>query len=168
MKCSTIVAVADDPFYSLDTNHRLGVRREGGRFPAAVRRLHLWLPPLLYMFLIFYFSSESDPLPELTTRVWDKLLHTAEYGGLGFLMCRAFIGEGISGIRAALVAVVVSSLYGATDEWHQAFVPLRSADILDWLTDSVGSTMGAALYVVTAIVLSGWRAIRAHRSLGVS
>ena len=121
-----------------------------------MRRLHLWLPPLLYMFLIFHFSSESDPLPELTTRVWDKLLHAAEYGGLGLLICRAFVGEGISGIRAALAAIAVSSAYGATDEWHQAFVPLRSADVLDWLTDGAGSTIGAALYVVTAMVSSGW------------
>jgi VanZ family protein len=113
-----------------------------------MRRLHLWLPPLLYMLLIFHFSSESNPVPELTAHVWDKLLHTAEYGGLGFLMYRAILGEGMGGIRAVLAAVVLSSVYGATDEWHQAFVPLRIPDVLDWLADTVGSTIGVALYVV--------------------
>jgi hypothetical protein len=58
-----------------------------------VRRLLLWLPPLLYMALIFYLSSQSNPLPSLTTRIWDKGLHTVEYGVLGLLVCRAALGE---------------------------------------------------------------------------
>jgi VanZ family protein len=112
-----------------------------------IRRLHLWLPPLVYAFLIFHFSSESNPLPALTAHVWDKLLHVVEYAGLAFLVARACVGEGITTVRAALVALVLSSLYGAIDEWHQAFVPLRTPDVLDWLADTLGSTLGGGLQV---------------------
>lgn len=96
------------------------------------------------MAVIFYLSSESHPLPELTARVWDKLLHTIEYGGLGLLLCRAFLGEGITRAKAALLAVLVASMYAASDEWHQSFVPFRSSDVLDWVADTIGSVLGAA------------------------
>jgi VanZ family protein len=117
---------------------------------AATRRAGLWLPPLVYVMAIYYLSSQSDPLPVLTANVWDKFLHAAEYGGLGILVCRALIGEGVGWIRAALIAVVVSSAYAATDEWHQSFVELRSADVQDWLTDNVGATIGAGSYAMIA------------------
>jgi VanZ family protein len=112
----------------------------------AAKRFGLWLPPLLYMVVIFHFSSESDPLPQLTANVWDKFLHTAEYGGLGVLVCRALIGERVAWLRAILLAIVVSGAYGATDEWHQSFVPRRSSDVRDWLTDNIGATLGAGCY----------------------
>ena len=43
------------------------------------------------------------------------------------------------------MAVVAASLYGASDEWHQAFVPLRSSDIHDWIGDTIGAAVGAAV-----------------------
>jgi VanZ family protein len=122
--------------------------------PRSLRqRLFLWAPPLAYMGLIFHFSSESDPLPALTTTVWDKALHFVEYGGLGVLLCRAFTGEGLGLIIAAISAVIVASLYGASDEWHQLFTPGRSSDVYDWLTDTIGGGLGAAAYLV-AVALS--------------
>lgn len=38
-----------------------------------------------------------------------------------------------------LLAVGFASLYGATDEVHQYFVPERSSDVLDWIADTVGA-----------------------------
>ena len=117
-----------------------------------LRRLHLWLPPLLYMAVIFYFSSQSKPLPEMTVHVWDKALHAVEYGVLAILVCRAFVGDGVNGARAALFAAIVACLYAASDEWHQSFVPMRSADVLDWIADTVGSILGAAVPVFAALL----------------
>ena len=48
------------------------------------------------MAVIFYLSSQPDPLPELTAAVWDKALHFLEYAGLAVLLVRAFRGEGIA------------------------------------------------------------------------
>jgi VanZ family protein len=109
-----------------------------------LRRLSSWLPPLVYMAVIFYISSLSHPFPEVTARVSDKVLHTIEYGVLAVLFMRALWREGVSWRDAALAAVVMTSLYGATDEYHQAFVPNRSSTISDWVADSIGATMGAS------------------------
>src|SRR5256885_12901003 len=108
-----------------------------------MRRVTLWLPPLVYMILIFHFSSEPSPIPEVTERIWDKLLHLTEYTGLAFLFCRALAGEGLGWLAAGAAALLLTSMYGATDEWHQAFVPLRNADIRDWLADTAGAALGA-------------------------
>lgn len=118
------------------------------------RRLWLWGPAVAYMAVIFFLSAQSNPLPELTEHVWDKLLHTTEYAGLAFLFVRAFRGEGTGWLMAALLAVVATSLYGASDEWHQAFVPLRSSDMHDWIGDTIGGALGAVAYTVMAGALA--------------
>ena len=110
------------------------------------RRVHLWLPPLIYMAVIFHFSSEPNPLPEITGRVWDKGLHVVEYAGLALLICRALIGEGVTLTNAALIAVVAASAYAASDEWHQAFTPMRSSDVRDWMADTIGAMLGAGSF----------------------
>jgi VanZ family protein len=115
----------------------------------SLRRLSLWLPPIAYMAFIFYLSSQTDPLPALTVRVWDKLLHLAEYGGLAFLIGRALTGEGSSLGVASVLAFLATSIYGASDEWHQLFTPGRSSDVYDWLADTLGGAFGVASYAVT-------------------
>ncbi len=103
-----------------------------------------WCAVAAYMGLIFYLSTQSNPLPELTSRVWDKLLHGVEYGTLGGLVLLALRASG-AGLRRALpLAVLVASLYGVTDELHQAFVPNRSCDVRDWIADTLGACAGAA------------------------
>ena len=116
------------------------------------RRLWFWAPPVAYMGLIFYFSSESNPLPTLTTTVWDKALHLVEYGGLGFLLCRAFSHEGMARNLATISAAIIASLYGASDEWHQLFVPGRNSDVYDWLTDTIGGGLGVAAYLLAVVI----------------
>jgi VanZ family protein len=108
----------------------------------------LWAPVVLYMAVIFYLSSESDPLPELTANVWDKALHFVEFAGLAVLLGRAVLGEGSSPGRAFLAAVVVASLYAASDEVHQIWVQGREPALRDWLAGSIGGMAGAGLYVV--------------------
>ena len=114
-------------------------------FELAWRRTMIWLPPLLYAAFIFRFSSESQPLPQLTASVWDKALHASEYAGLAFLLCRACRVEGASWPQALLFGLVLASVYAATDEWHQLFVPLRDANALDWLADTVGAAVGVTI-----------------------
>lgn len=107
----------------------------------------LWMPVLIYMALIFHFSSESEPLPAMTHLVWDKALHLTEYACLGLLLCRALRGEGLGRLASAIGALALASAYGASDEWHQAFVPLRDSEVRDWVADTLGGTVGSALYL---------------------
>jgi VanZ family protein len=112
----------------------------------SMRRASAWIPPILYMLAIFHFSSESQPLPQLTEHVWDKLLHLTEYAGLGALWCRAFRTEGLNWKTAIVLAGLLTAAYGASDEWHQSFVPLRDANILDWFADALGAIAGAVAF----------------------
>jgi VanZ family protein len=102
------------------------------------------------MAVIFHLSSESDPLPVLTQHVWDKALHCFEYGGLAFLLCRALLGEGLGWTAALPLALLVTSVYGASDEWHQLFTPGRTSDVVDWMADTFGAAVGLASYVLVA------------------
>ena len=106
------------------------------------------------MAVIFYLSSQPDPLPELTAAVWDKALHFLEYAGLAVLLARAFRGEGMARRHAFLAAVGVASLYAASDEIHQIWVPVRDAAVGDWLAGSLGAIGGAGLYLA-AVRLAG-------------
>lgn len=78
----------------------------------------------------------------------DKLAHFCVYGLLATLVRRA-----LSGPRAGLVAVLATSLFGVTDELHQAFVPGRSTEVADWVADTLGAALAVALY-------GGWRRYR--------
>ena len=128
--------------------------------PTVWTRLWLWVPPIVYMALIFKLSSQSEPLPELTEHVWDKLLHTIEYAGLAILWFSALAGEGLGLWGAAALTVLIVSAYGASDEWHQRFVPMRSADVYDWLTDTMAGAIGAAVSVAVSTLSRRRRRLR--------
>ena len=104
-----------------------------------------WLPVLLYCLIIFIQSSypSSQHIPDFD--YMDKLLHLAAYAVLGFLTFRAFMSfkNDFSTGAVILLSIVLASLYGASDEIHQHFVPYRSADLLDFLADCIGSIFGA-------------------------
>ena len=117
-----------------------------------MRRVWLWLPAALYMGLIFYLSSLANPLPVLTLHVWDKLLHATEYAALGLLLLRALKGEHLPWRTALLLALLLTSLYGASDEWHQSFVPGRDSEITDWYADTMGGGLGAVAGLLLAWV----------------
>lgn len=112
-----------------------------------MRRLGPWVPVVLYAGLVFWLSSQSRPLPFLPTEIWafDKLLHAVEYAVLGFLLARALGAAGLSPVRTFLAALLLASLYGASDELHQSFVPNRTCDPRDWAADTAGAAAGAAL-----------------------
>jgi VanZ family protein len=126
-----------------------------------LHRLWLWAPPIVYMAMIFHLSSESNPLPELTEHVWDKILHTIEYGALGALLCRACVGEGLPLAAAGVCALAATSLYGGSDEWHQLFTPGRSSDVRDWMADTSGGLLGILSYLLLRM-----RAALQRRSAG--
>lgn len=101
------------------------------------------------MILIFFSSAQSDPAPLLTENVWDKLLHGAGYGVLALLYVFALAHGRRSPLQIAVVAVVLTSAYAASDELHQRFTPGRNADVRDWFADTVGGTVAAAGFVVS-------------------
>lgn len=110
--------------------------------------LRYWAPVWAYAGLIFYLSSLSHPeqsLPSLFSGVSDKVLHGLEYAGLGGLCYRAFRWGSHERVapHALVLATLLASLYGLSDEIHQWFVPFRDSSWQDWVADSIGAAIGA-------------------------
>ena len=104
-----------------------------------------WLPPLLWAaFILILTSIPGSHLPVLPLRNIDKFVHLSIYGVLGWLTARAW-SNGSRIPATALAVVVLLSCFGALDEWHQQFIPLRSTDLLDWSADTIGATIGVVL-----------------------
>jgi len=77
-----------------------------------------------------------------------KLGHLSEYFILAVLLERAFDDQAGAEREKhrAFFAVLIATLYAISDEWHQSFVPSRTASAQDVLIDAVGALCGACLY----------------------
>ncbi len=117
--------------------------------------MRYWLPAIALGAIIFWQSCYATPdvLPGWPFQ--DKALHAGVYALLGALGVRAFntLKSWRGRSRLLVVAgVLLATLYGLSDEWHQSFVPTRSADAFDLLADFIGSVAGSWLYVRFQIV----------------
>ncbi|HEX7004215.1 MAG TPA: VanZ family protein [Trueperaceae bacterium] len=105
------------------------------------RRSLLWrLAPLAWMALVFILSNQPDIAEPFEIPDWlpaDKLVHAGLYAVLAALLYLAGLGP--------VASVVVTALYGVTDEIHQMFVPGRNPELLDLLADLVGAVAGVWL-----------------------
>ncbi len=104
-----------------------------------------WLPLYLYAGLIFYVSSVSKPLPDISIPYFDKFLHLIEYAVFGILAARAFRSSSreILYKNFKMLAVLAAVVYGASDEIHQLLVSCRFCDVFDLAADLAGGTIGA-------------------------
>lgn len=73
---------------------------------------------------------------------FDKVAHGSVFGLLATLVARA----GFRGNRRWW-AVLIVSLFGMLDEWHQSFTPGRSVEVADWVADTCGALLAVALYL---------------------
>jgi VanZ family protein len=106
------------------------------------------------MAIIFMLSAQSQP--PLPPQISDKQGHSVGYMGLAITVGRALAGGfGRSlGLESAGAAWAIAAAYGATDEWHQSFVPGRSSDVHDWYADAIGAGMGTVACWAWGIIRS--------------
>ncbi len=124
-----------------------------------------WLPVVFWMAFIFWMSTETfssentlswieivirSLVPEISTQGLDlihtvirKAGHVIEYFILGLLLFRTFRGGSISSWswRRSLYAVMIVALWAASDEFHQSFVPTRTASAVDVGIDIAGGIL---------------------------
>jgi VanZ family protein len=74
-----------------------------------------------------------------------KLAHFTEYLVLSVLLYRALRVDRRWSVRAAALALGIAGLYAVGDEFHQWFVPGRTAAASDCLIDVSGAAAGQGL-----------------------
>ncbi|MBI4009234.1 VanZ family protein [Candidatus Roizmanbacteria bacterium] len=108
------------------------------------RLFFYWLPPLLWMTVIFYLSSRLRTTVTgefLYDFLIFKALHMIEYAVLYFFLFRAFYSISKSQLtidKKLLVPIFLSIVYAISDELHQTFVPTREGKVRDVLIDTAG------------------------------
>jgi len=78
-----------------------------------------------------------------------KAAHMTEYAVLSVLIMLALIVDGLKGIRLPVISAIIATVFAATDEFHQRFVPGRYGCLRDVLIDAAGSIIGLMIaYVI--------------------
>jgi VanZ family protein len=108
--------------------------------------LYRWGPSLLVMVVIFTISSfPSTTIPDYGA--FDFLVkkgsHLLGYTLLGLAYCHAL---SVKGARQAILAWILAVLFAISDEFHQSFVPGRTAWGVDVLIDSSGALLGILIW----------------------
>ena len=139
------------------------------------RLFSAWIPPLVWVALIFIGSTDVlsaehtsrllVPLllwlkPDITGEaivqvhfLLRKCAHLTEYAILAILLRRALYRG--TNLRAKpwvffMAIWFVCGIFAASDEFHQSFVPSRTASLNDVLIDISGAFFGLALCLVVA------------------
>ena len=96
-----------------------------------------FLLPLLHSI----FRGASDSTLEILHAIIRKCAHFVEYFLLGLLLYRA-LRERQQGwqLKWAIWAAAIAAGYAAIDEFHQVFVPSRTASPWDALLDTAGAS----------------------------
>ena len=132
--------------------------------------LRYWVPVLVWLGLIFIGSTDLMSA-EHTSRIIGPILrwlhptislagiakvqfivrkaaHVSEYAVLSALIFRAFVRTVWVGrlMLSAAVVLLLCAAYAASDEFHQSFVPSRTASMRDVLIDIGGVILGMMIY----------------------
>ena len=108
----------------------------------ALRRIASWSSVIAWASIIFYMSSiPGSKIPGLIPA---EVAHFLEYLVLGVLLYLALRTD-MRPSTALALALVLASAYGVTDEFHQRFVVLRTPDVRDWVTDTLGALAGTVI-----------------------
>lgn len=120
------------------------------------------LPAPLIALAIFILSAQSTlPMPPTPFLSPDKVAHFIAFGTLAFALSLWFPLSRWKErpFQTALLVILLTSLYGASDEFHQYFVPGRDPSVGDWLADTLGA-LGAVLIVLRGTTRAGKRGVK--------
>lgn len=142
-----------------------------------------WLPAVMIMGIIFYFSSkpaetsgndslavvkyivniyenitgtehqDNEDLMEILDVIVRKGAHFCEYALLATAIAFHLYHIDQKGRQLFLLPIIISALYAASDEYHQTFIPGRSGQFSDVLLDSAGALVGSAFFYMLILFI---------------
>lgn len=128
-----------------------------------------WILSGVCMGLIFWFSSreagqsahQSEIILKIVRAIFGenafsdyiirKAAHFCEFALLAFLFNFALLYT--TGKKHIPLGIALTSLYAASDEFHQLFVLGRSCQANDWLLDTCGGAAGAIFFIVIFLII---------------
>ena len=102
-------------------------------------------------------QERQDAFAERIDHVVRKAAHFTEYAVLGVLLALMYRAYGHKGKRLFLLSAGTGSLYAATDEFHQLFVPGRSGEVRDVMIDTAGAAAGILLALAGTALWRRWK-----------
>lgn len=157
-----------------------------------IKKLILWILVISCMGTIFFFSSQEakdsdessigfitvflnffnvyEVFSETDIETLSKSLngivrtgaHFTIYAVLGLLLCMLFNEYNFKGSLTIIYAVISSFIYACSDEFHQSFVPGRSAQLSDILVDTLGALCGALFAFAILLAIRHIKSKKSH------
>jgi VanZ family protein len=122
-------------------------------------RVYIIYAPLFIYWLVIFILTSLPGNVALDIHVSDKIEHFGAYGLLSvFLYTTLYFQNKFKVFKEnpATFTLIFASIYGMVDELHQLFVPGRTADILDWTADFIGSLIAV---LITKFIIEKLRQI---------
>ena len=107
-----------------------------------------WIPFWFYSAFVFHSSMlPPSKIPSFFLNLNDKLVHGVEYFLLAIFAANAFSKSKQFEVafHAAGLAFAYCLLMGVSTEFAQAWVPGRTPEFSDLLSDAIGASLGGAL-----------------------
>ncbi|MBQ2842259.1 MAG: VanZ family protein [Clostridia bacterium] len=124
-----------------------------------------WIAVAVCMGIIFFLSAQDGTESSGTSSWLLELLklpvseaflrnaaHFLEFTGLAVLIFNALYHT--AGNKKPFISFIITSIYAATDEFHQLFVEGRACTLSDWLTDSLGAASGVIAISILFYIFS--------------
>jgi len=107
-----------------------------------------WLPALLWGGLTFFLSMLQRAGPPGETAE-HKIGHIAVFSILaGTVMWALDRGHALRLSKSLVLAILIAGAYGASDEWHQKYVPGRSCEFSDVVLDTTAGALAVLAYYI--------------------
>jgi VanZ family protein len=109
-----------------------------------------------------WFAALSVETADLLIR---KLAHVSEYFIFGMMVSYVLRKRsGLTTVNQISLAISLGIVYAISDEWHQSFVPSRTASAMDVLLDTVGFICGSSCFY-TSILIRQAKTVHSYTSL---
>ncbi len=113
----------------------------------------VYLPLVIYWIILLTATSlPSKDLPSIGLS--DKVEHVSAFFVLAVLFNLTLLFQNKYSFlkkNAPVITLVLLSFYALLDELHQLFIPGRSCDVLDWIADFTGISLGVLLILFIII-----------------
>lgn len=114
-----------------------------------------WGPAILIC--LFLFASSATPGAQVSS---NQAVDFAAHKSIHVIMYSLLFLSFYRGSKSILVAAILAILYGASDEFHQTFVPSRMGSVRDLVIDSVAVLITAGFvwkfFQLLPVKLQSW------------